>query len=211
MLAGVAVGCAGACWLAAGVGMSATGSKFAAGCTSVARPKAATRTAPKPTAALSPAKTYYVTLRTNCGNFTVKVDPKTSPNAAASFVSLAKHGFYDGTPIFEIKKGTFFAGGDPTGTGKGGPGYTTVDKVPPDAKYMFGAVLMEKPSGRPSGTAGSQFVVVASDDANLSPVYAAVGSVYAGPGVINLIALLGNSFQEPSQVIVVEKATVSTG
>ena len=56
--------------------------------------------------------------------------PKTSPNAAASFVSLAQHGFYDSTPIFRITKGTSFAGGDPTGTGKGGPGYTTVDKVP---------------------------------------------------------------------------------
>lgn len=207
----MAVGCAGACWLAAGAGLSATGSTSAAGCKSAARPKAATRTAPKPKAPLSPSKTYYVTLHTSCGNFTVKVDPKTSPNAAASFVSLAQHGFYDSTPIFRITKGTSFAGGDPTGTGKGGPGYTTVDKVPDDARYGFGAVVMEKPSGRPSGTAGSQFLVVASNDAKLSPVYAVVGSVYAGPGVINLIALLGNSFQKPSQVIVVEKATVSTG
>ena len=49
-------------------------------------------------AALSPSKTYYVTLRTNCGDFTVKVNPNTSPNAAASFVSLAQRGFYDSTP-----------------------------------------------------------------------------------------------------------------
>jgi peptidyl-prolyl cis-trans isomerase B (cyclophilin B) len=155
------------------------------------------------------SKSYYLTLWTNCGNFTVKIDPKSSPNAAASFVSLAQHGFYKKTVIFRIKRGAFFVGGDPTGTGRGGPGYSTLDRVPSGTRYRYGSVVMERPAGRPAGTAGSQFLVVTANDANLSPVYAVVGSVYAGRGVINRIALHGNSGQKPSMPIVVEKATVS--
>jgi peptidyl-prolyl cis-trans isomerase B (cyclophilin B) len=156
------------------------------------------------------SKTYYVTLWTNCGNFTVKVDAKRSPNAAASFVNLAQHAFYNKTVIFQIKKGAFFVGGDPTGTGRGGPGYTTFDRVPSGSTYVYGAVVMERPARKPAGTAGSQFLVVTAHDAKLSPVYAFVGSVSHGPGVINRIALYGNSQQKPSIAIVVEKAKVST-
>jgi peptidyl-prolyl cis-trans isomerase B (cyclophilin B) len=149
-------------------------------------------------------------LWTNCGNFTVKVDPKRSPNAAASFVSLAQHDFYNKTVIFQIKKGAFFVGGDPTGTGLGGPGYTTFDRVPSGSTYPYGAVVMERPARKPAGTAGSQFLVVTAHDANLSAVYAFVGSVSHGPGVIDRIALYGNSRQKPSIPIVVEKTKVST-
>jgi peptidyl-prolyl cis-trans isomerase B (cyclophilin B) len=176
----------------------------------VSPPRSTTRTAPKPTGRLSSSKTYYVTLWTNCGNFTVKVDPKTSPNAAASFVSLARRGFFRNTAIFQIKRGLFFVGGDPTGTGRGGPGYTTFDRVPSGSTYPYGAVVMERPASKPAGTAGSQFLVVTAHDANLSPVYAVVGSVHVGSGVINRITLYGNSQQKPGIPIVVEKATVST-
>jgi peptidyl-prolyl cis-trans isomerase B (cyclophilin B) len=176
----------------------------------VSRPKPAVRTAPKPTKRLPSSKTYYVTLWTNCGNFTVKVDPKRSPNAAASFVSLAQRGFYKQTPIFHIKRGAFFVGGDPTGTARGGPGYTTFDRVPSGSTYSDGAVVMERPASKPAGTAGSQFLVVTAKDTNLSPVYAVVGSVSAGSGVTHRIALHGTSKQKPSMPIVVEKVTVST-
>jgi peptidyl-prolyl cis-trans isomerase B (cyclophilin B) len=197
----------GASWLNAGVGFSAT---RVAGCASVSRPRTAPRTASKPTKRLSSSKTYFVTLWTNCGNFTVKVDPTRSPNAAASFVSLARRGFYRKTVIFHIKRGAFFVGGDPTGTGRGGPGYTTFDRVPSGSTYRYGSVVMERPARKPAGTAGSQFLVVTANDAKLSPVYAFVGSVYAGPGVITRIALHGTSQQKPSMPIVVEKTTVLT-
>jgi peptidyl-prolyl cis-trans isomerase B (cyclophilin B) len=208
LIPALAAALAGVCLLTAGAGQSAT---RAAGCASVSRPRGSARTAPKPTARLASSKTYYVTLRTNCGNFTVKVDAKTSPNASASFVSLAKRGFYDNTPIFLIKRGAFFAGGDPTGTGRGGPGYTTLDRVPSEAKYRFGTVVMERPASKPAGTAGSQFLVVTANDANLPPVYAVVGSVSTGPGVITRIAVYGTPDQKPSVPIVVSKATVTTG
>jgi peptidyl-prolyl cis-trans isomerase B (cyclophilin B) len=197
----------GASWLSVEVGSSAT---RVVGCASVSRPRSAIRTASKPTRRLSSSKTYYVTVWTNCGNFTVKVDPNVSPNAAASFVSLAQRGFYRMTVIFQIKRGAFFVGGDPTGTGRGGPGYTTFDRVPSGSTYPYAAVVMERPARFPAGTAGIQFLVVTARDANLSPVYAVVGSVYLGLGVIDRIALHGNSQQKPSIPIVVEKATVST-
>jgi hypothetical protein len=69
---------------------------------------------------------------------------------------------------------------------------------------------MERPARFPAGTAGSQFLVVTAKDTNLSPVYAVVGSVHVGLGVIDRIALHGNSLQRPSMPIVVEKATVLT-
>jgi peptidyl-prolyl cis-trans isomerase B (cyclophilin B) len=207
LLAFLTVATLGASWLSAGTGFSAT---RAPGCASVPRPRSATRTASKPTRRLPSSKTYYVTLWTNCGNFTVKVDPRSSPNAAASFVRLAQRGFYKKTAIFQIKRGAFFVGGDPTGTGRGGPGYTTFDRVPSGSTYPYGAVVMERPATTPAGTAGSQFLVVTAKDANLSPVYAVVGSVHVGTGVIDRIALHGNSQQKPSIPIVVEKATVST-
>ena len=207
LMAVLAFATLGAFWLQAGVSFSAT---QIASCKSVSRPRVATRTAPEPTGRLLSSKTYYVTLWTNCGNFTVQVDSKRAPNAAASFVSLARRGFYNNTVIFQIKKGSFFVGGDPTGTGRGGPGYTTFDRVPSGEAYPWGSVVMERPARKPAGTAGSQFLVVTANDANLSPVYAYVGKVYSGLGAINSIALYGNTLQKPIIPIVVEKAKVQT-
>ena len=132
--------------------------------------RTAARSAPK--AGLDPDKTYDVELRTNCGSFTVRLDQKTSPKTAASFVALARDGFFDGTVFHRIVPDFVIQGGDPTGSGTGGPGYSTRDAPPDDATYTRGVVAMAKTEAEPAGTAGSQFYVVTGADAGLPPDYA---------------------------------------
>src|SRR5581483_5341545 len=98
------------------------------GCTPVEAPAATRRTAAKPTAPIDPTKRYDVVMKTNCGSFTIRLDPKQSPHTVASFVSLVRKKFFDGTIFHRIAPGFVIQGGDPTQTGAGGPGYTTVDR-----------------------------------------------------------------------------------
>ena len=90
-------------------------------------------------------------------------------------------------------------GGDPTGTGTGGPGYTTVDKPPADAKYTKGVVAMAKTADEAPGTAGSQFYVVTGADAGLPPEYAVIGKVTEGIDVVEQIGALGDPDEQPTQ------------
>ena len=99
-------------------------------------------------------------MKTSCGSFTIQLDQKTSPNAAASFAALARSGFFDDTIFHRIVPGFVIQGGDPTAGGSGGPGYSTTDDVPADAAYVPGVVAMAKAGNEPPGTAGSQFFVV---------------------------------------------------
>jgi peptidyl-prolyl cis-trans isomerase B (cyclophilin B) len=101
-------------------------------------------------------------------------------------------------------------GGDPTATGTGGPGYTTVDDPPPTASYGHGVVAMAKTGADLPGTAGSQFFIVTTADAGLPPEYAIVGTVTEGIEVVDEIGSLGGLDEQPTQVVEIEKATVST-
>jgi peptidyl-prolyl cis-trans isomerase B (cyclophilin B) len=156
-----------------------------------------------------PAKTYRVVLDTNKGSFTITLDQKTSPNTAASFVSLVNKGFYDGLTFHRIVPGFVIQGGDPNGDGSGGPGYTTVDTPPADAKYTKGVVAMAKTQAEAPGTAGSQFFVVTGADAGLPPEYAILGKVTGGLDVVEAIGILGDpSTEQPTEKVEIEKATV---
>jgi cyclophilin family peptidyl-prolyl cis-trans isomerase len=196
-----------------GGGSSSTTTTDAAGCIPMSRPSGAARTAPKPTAALDPAKTYDVTLDTNCGSFTFQLDQKQSPHAAAAFVELVQRGYYDKTIFHRIVPGFVIQGGDPTGTGEGGPGFTTIDKPPAHAEYTHGVVAMAKTSVQPPGAAGSQFFVVTTANTGLPPDYAIVGKVVKGLDVVDRIGKLGNANDPngtPTEVVEIEKATVTS-
>jgi peptidyl-prolyl cis-trans isomerase B (cyclophilin B) len=155
-------------------------------------------------------KTYRLVFETNCGSFTVTLNQKIAPNAAGSLVSLAKRGFFDDTFFHRIVLGFVIQGGDPTGSGSGGPGYETRDSVPQDAKYSHGVVAMAKTATEPPGTAGSQFFVVTSADAGLPPEYAIVGKVTSGLDVVDRIGKLGDANEQPTRAVVISKAEVET-
>jgi peptidyl-prolyl cis-trans isomerase B (cyclophilin B) len=166
----------------------------------------------KPSKPLVPSKTYEVVLQTSCGSFTIRLDQKTSPNAAASFASLARSGFFDDTIFHRIVPGFVIQGGDPTASGTGGPGYSTRDRVPRSAAYDPGVVAMAKAGNEPSGTAGSQFFVVTGAGAGLTPDYALLGRVTKGMRTVLAIGRLGDPASggagTPLQSVVIEKATV---
>ncbi len=166
----------------------------------------------KPKGKLDPDKTYDVVFQTSCGPFTIRLDVKTSPATAASFVSLAKKGFFDGTVFHRIVPGFVIQGGDPTGTGTGGPGYTTVDRPPAGTAYTTGVVAMAKADQEAPGTSGSQFYVVTGQDAQLPPEYALLGKVVKGVEVTQEIGELGDPASggsgTPTQPVVIEKAKV---
>jgi cyclophilin family peptidyl-prolyl cis-trans isomerase len=159
---------------------------------------------------LDPAKTYRLVVETNCGNFTITLDQRLAPNATGSLVSLAQRGFFDDTFFHRIARGFVIQGGDPTGSGSGGPGYSTEDKVSQNASYVHGVVAMAKTPTEPAGTAGSQFFVVTAQDAQLTPDYAVVGKVTKGLDVVDRIGKLGNASEQPTRAVVISKVKVET-
>jgi peptidyl-prolyl cis-trans isomerase B (cyclophilin B) len=184
--------------------------KAPAGCTSVEKPEPKPDgSLEKPSTKLDPKKTYTATVKTNCGTFAFKLDVKQSPNAAASIAYLADKKFYDGTVFHRIVPDFVIQGGDPTGQGSGGPGYSTVDKPPSSASYKKGVVAMAKTGDEPAGTAGSQFYVVTGADAGLPPDYAIVGKVTTGVDVVERIGKLGDSSEQPTTTVEIESFRVT--
>ena len=159
---------------------------------------------------LDAAKAYDVTLKTNHGTFTIELATKISPNTTASFVRLTRKGYFNGTIFHRIVPGFVIQGGDPTGSGTGGPGYTTVDQPPASTRYTHGVVAMAKSPAEAPGTSGSQFFVVTAPDAGLPPEYAVLGRVVAGLAVVDRIGQLGDpATEKPTQTVRIEKASVS--
>jgi peptidyl-prolyl cis-trans isomerase B (cyclophilin B) len=177
------------------------------GCEQAAKPK------PKPDGGQTPPDATLkapadLVFATNCGSFTVRLDPKLAPHTGASLVKLARNGFFDDTIFHRIVPGFVIQGGDPLGRGTGGPGYSTVDKPPADARYTKGVVAMAKTAADPVGTSGSQFFVVTGEDAGLPPDYAIVGKVTHGLEVVERIGELGDASEEPTQTVLIRKVTV---
>jgi peptidyl-prolyl cis-trans isomerase B (cyclophilin B) len=164
-----------------------------------------------PSALLDADTTYSLTFTTNCGSFTVTLDQKSAPRATASLVALAGDGYYDDTLFHRIVPGFVIQGGDPTQTGTGGPGYSTVDAPKADARYTKGVVAMAKTQDEPAGTAGSQFFVVTGDDVGLPPEYAVVGTVTEGMDVVERIGALGDpATEQPLQPVVIHSVTAAS-
>ena len=163
----------------------------------------------KKPAPLGPDESYTLTFKTNCGDFSVKLDPKQSPNATASLVSLARADYFDDTIFHRIVPGFVIQGGDPTATGTGGPGYTTIDRPPQGARYTSVVVAMAKAGNEPPGAAGSQFYVVTGQDAGLPPDYAIVGNVSDGLDVVQKIGQLGDASEQPTEAVVIEDVEVA--
>jgi cyclophilin family peptidyl-prolyl cis-trans isomerase len=141
----------------------------------------------RPRGRLDAGTTYTATVATNCGTFTIELDSEESPRTSASFVSLARDGFYDGLGFHRIAPGFVIQGGDPNGDGTGGPGYKTRDRPSDDVVYSEGVVAMAKGGAEAAGTAGSQFFVVTAADAGLPADYAVLGKIVRGLDVVKRI------------------------
>ena len=180
------------------------------GCVPVDTPSSAQHNESKPTTKLDPAKTYDVVFQTNCGSFTVRLGVRAAPVTTSSFASLVQKHFFDSTVFHRIAVGFVIQGGDPTQTGSGGPGYTTVENPPLGTQYTHGVVAMAKTQTEAPGTAGSQFFVVTAPNAGLPPEYAVLGKVVKGLAVVDRIGKLGDANQQPTETVEIEHATLTT-
>jgi peptidyl-prolyl cis-trans isomerase B (cyclophilin B) len=143
----------------------------------------------RPRDELDPDKTTVAVVTTNCGEFEITLDAENAPKTGASFAHLAREGFYDDLIFHRVVAGFVAQGGDPTGTGQGGPGYSVVEAPPRDLVYEKGVVAMAKTEVEEPGTSGSQFFVVTAEDAQLPPDYALVGRVTEGQEVVDKIGV----------------------
>jgi peptidyl-prolyl cis-trans isomerase B (cyclophilin B) len=200
-----------------GGGSSDTGSTTASGksgsngCEKVKapEPKEVSLKAPKQTVKKGEKLTAVV--ETSCGTFDIALDTTRAPKIANSFAYLAEEGFYDDLTFHRIVPEFVIQGGDPEGTGAGGPGYTVTEKPPANLSYTKGVVAMAKSSTEPPGAAGSQFFVVTGADAGLPPEYALVGKVSKGMDVVETIGKLGTPEEKPKQTVLIKKMTIEPG
>ncbi len=153
-------------------------------------------------------------VETSCGTFEIALDTTRAPKTANSFAFLSDEGFYDDLTFHRIVPEFVIQGGDPLGTGNGGPGYSVDEKPPANLAYTKGVVAMAKSPAEPPGRSGSQFFVVLSADAGLPPEYALVGKVDKGIEVVERIGKLGTPGSEtgtPKQTVLIEKITIEKG
>lgn len=164
-----------------------------------------------PTSTLDPAATTRAVVVTNCGEFTITLDPRASPNAASSFAQLASHGYFDDTVFHRIVPGFVIQGGDPTGTGTGGPGYTIQDE-PVTTDYARGTVAMARTPA--PNSVGSQFFIVLDDAAAQSLAdpsannYQILGSVTDGMDAVDAIAAAADA-ESPSDPVEMDRVVVT--
>jgi peptidyl-prolyl cis-trans isomerase B (cyclophilin B) len=163
------------------------------GCLAVPAPKpAANPNRRRSRQRLSRKRVYTATIRTNCGTIRIRLDVRRAPKTTASFAGLARNQFFDGLSFHRIAKpgGNDFViqGGDPLGTGDGGPGYIVVEKPPRSTRYRRYAVAMAKSPTQPPGTSGSQFFIVTAADSGLPPEYAVLGNVVGDKHAVTRIA-----------------------
>ncbi len=165
-------------------------------------------------APLAAGETRTVAISTAQGDFAITVSADLSPIAAGNFVALAACGYYDGVVFHRLVPGFVIQGGDPTGTGTGGPGYAILDE-PVTATYQRGTVAMARTS-QPNSQ-GSQFFIVLDDGAG--PVlasyntYAIFGEITSGMETVDAIAAMPNSGSPNNsalQPVAMDSVTVTT-
>jgi len=180
----------------------------AGGCKQVEAPEPKTVSFKKPKQVLKPNEAATAVMKTSCGTFEIELDTKRAPKTANSFAFLAEEGFYDDLTFHRISPEFVIQGGDPEGTGGGGPGYSVDEKPPANIAYTKGMVAMAKTSAEPPGRSGSQFFIVTEPDAGLPPEYALVGKVSKGYPVVARIESLGTPEEKPKQTVLIEEVTI---
>jgi cyclophilin family peptidyl-prolyl cis-trans isomerase len=139
-----------------------------------------------PPMSIDPSKHYTATFHTNRGDFTVELFAQQAPQTVNNFVFLARDGFYNGTTFHRVIKGFMAQGGDPTGTGTGGPGYQWDDERSALALKHDGAGMLSMANAGPN-TNGSQFFITFGPTPHLNGKHAVFGKVVGGMDVVNAI------------------------
>lgn len=162
---------------------------------------------------IDPTKSYSAMIATSKGSFTADLYAGDAPNAVNNFVNLANEGFYNGTPFHRIIAGFMFQGGDPTGTGTGGPGYRFRDELTSAHDYEKGTLAMANAG---PNTNGSQFFVCLGDlKGRLPKNYTIFGRVTDGMDVVDALGGVATTMSrsgeksQPVEPITLESVTVT--
>ena len=192
--------------LIAGCGSSDTASTAAAD--TAAQGGTATSWSSPPPMTIDENAAYTADLQTSEGDIQIALDAKQAPKTVNNFVFLAKQGFYDGTTFHRVIPDFVIQGGDPEGTGMGGPGYSFEDELPEAGQYKVGSVAMAN-SG--PNTNGSQFFIITGQQgAQLPPNYSLFGTVTQGQDVADKISTMAAPGTEaPDPPVTIESVTIS--
>jgi cyclophilin family peptidyl-prolyl cis-trans isomerase len=156
---------------------------------------------------IDPAKTYEATMVTDKGTLEILLDPLAAPVTVNNFVFLARWHYFDGIIFHRVIPGFVLQGGDPTGTGTGGPGYRFEDELPKPGRYELGSLAMANAG---PNTNGSQFFVISGPDGmRLPPLYSLFGKVVSGLDVVQTINDLGSGSGRPTQVVTIQSVTIT--
>ena len=139
---------------------------------------------------IDPGKTYVATISTVKGDIVVQLDANAAPLTVNNFVFLAEQGFYDGLTFHRVEPGFVIQGGDPTGTGGGGPGYTVPAEI--QLPHVEGAIAMARRGDEVNperASSGSQFYITLAPTPFLDGGYTAFGQVIEGMEVVQSIAI----------------------
>jgi len=156
---------------------------------------------------IDPAKNYAATMVTSHGTLEIVLDALAAPVTVNNFVYLARWHYYDGVIFHRIIPGFVLQGGDPGGTGAGGPGYRFDDELPKAGRYEVGSLAMANAG---PNTNGSQFFVISGPDGvRLPPLYSLFGKVVKGLDVVATVNDLGSSSGKPRDRVVIESVTIT--
>jgi cyclophilin family peptidyl-prolyl cis-trans isomerase len=149
-----------------------------------------------------------VTIQTNHGTITAEMFSDVAPKTAGNFLDLAKKGFYDGVIFHRDIDGFMIQGGDPTGTGRGGPGYTIPDEFAPGLRHDMEGLFSMANAG--PNTGGSQFFITLVATPWLDGKHAIFGKVTAGMDIVKAIGKTRTGpGDRPVDDVVMEKVTVA--
>ena len=157
---------------------------------------------------IDPSKDYRAEMVTSMGTMTISLDSGSAPLTVNSFVFLARYHYYEGIIFHRIIKGFVCQGGDPTGTGTGGPGYRFADELPKAGRYEIGSLAMANAG---PNTNGSQFFLISGQQGvKLDPKYALFGKVVKGLDVVEAMQQVKTDGRDrPLTDVVIESVTIS--
>ena len=160
-----------------------------------------------PPMCIDPQRRYSAEMVTSKGTMVIALDPIAAPKTVNNFVFLARYHYFEGIVFHRVIPGFVLQGGDPTGTGTGGPGYRFEDELPSPGRYELGSLAMANAG---PNTNGSQFFIISGPDGmRLPPQYSLFGKVVSGLDVVATIDQLGSRSGKPTELVTIESVTVT--
>jgi cyclophilin family peptidyl-prolyl cis-trans isomerase len=146
-------------------------------------------------------------IETNMGTMEIELAEDKAPITTKNFINLTEKGFYDGVIFHRVIRGFMIQGGDPTGTGRGGPGYTIPDEFHPDLRHDSKGVISMANAG--PNTGGSQFFITLAPQSHLDGRHSVFGKLIKGEDVLDAIGSVAtDSSDKPVNPVVMVKVTI---